>query len=299
MRRTFVWIAVIGALGVLAIRVWPRAEDAPAADVVIAEAAPRVIHLAGDSIDEASCAGPALRELRAHPHWQFTFQEREWDDVVDDNPDETLATVRIDADSGVWTDGDLPQSLELEPAERADLLAAAERSCARTEERGNGFSGYYITISYGPVAHDAITLPSESRAALDVIAVLDHVRARYVAARLSAAQAMMLTLTGPRRTGEHRWERYAITVHPDGRVTDPDGEVSEPLAAIDLVDTLDWALQLPERASGAHPLTGTLEIAGTRKKIGVQLAAVDAMPSMWRSPLLSLLHLWANYNREP
>lgn len=300
VRRTLVWIAMIGALGVLAIRVWPAPEADPARTLAVEEAPGEIIQLASrwDVLDEVGCAGPALRELRRHPHWQFTLQERVWDDVVDDSPDETLATLRISADAATWTDGDLPQSLELDAKERAEVLAAAERSCVEGEPGpDDGYSGHYVTISYGPMVHNAIELPSRSRAAKDVLAVLDHVRSRYVEARLAAAHAMTLTLTGPRRRDD-TWTRYTLTVRGDGRVLDHEGEALQPLASIDLVDVLDWALQLPDHATGPYALTGTLEIAGTKKRVGFQMAALADNPSAWRSQFLELLRQWLNYNLQ-
>jgi hypothetical protein len=302
MRRTVVWIAMIGALGVLALRLWPAPDGRRHATVITppAQAAPpRVVQLAGtwDTIDEQTCAGPALREITKHPNWKLTLQEREWDDVADDNPDELIATVTIDAQTASWADGDLPQSIELTREERAQLLEAAERSCARIRP-GNGHNGYYVTLSYGPVEHEAIELPSDSRAAIDAIAVFDRVRARYVANRLSSAQVMKLTLTGPRRI-DAAWKRHTVTVHSDGRVTDEDGQALEPLAALDLVDVLDWSLQLPTSARGKNTLTGTLEIAGSKKPVALQLESIQKLPSAWRSPFLTLLNQWWRYNLDP
>ena len=297
MRRTVVWIAMLGALGVLALRIWPAPAEPQSATVVAAP--PRVVHLAGtsDSLDEDTCAGPALREITKHPNWKLTLQEREWDDVVDDNPDELIATITVDARNASWTDGDLPQSIELTREERAQLLEAAERSCVRTGP-GNGYTGYYVTISYGPVAHAAIELPSMSRAALDAISVFDGVRARYVANRLPSAQVMKLTLTGPRHYDE-AWKRHTVTVHSDGRVLDEDGQALEPLAALDLVDVLDWALQLPATGRGRNTLTGTLEIAGSKKPVAFELETLRKYPSAWRSPFLTLLDQWWRYNLDP
>ncbi len=294
MRRTLVWIAMVGALGVLAIRVWP-APDEPRRVAAVAKA-PRVISLAStrDAIDLVTCAGPALRELRTHPHWQLTLQHRVWDDVVDDEPDETLATLLISDDEAMWMDGDLPQSLALDATERAQVLTAAESSCVKLDD-GGGFSGHYVTISFGPVVNNALVLPSRSRAAIDVLAVLDHVRSRYVEARLASAHVMTLTLTGPRRADDG-WTRYRLTVHPDGRVLDPEGQALEPLASIDLVDVLDWALQLPDTATGPHALRGTLEIAGSRKPIGFQMASLASNPSVWHSPFFELLWRWWRMN---
>jgi hypothetical protein len=295
MHRKAVWIAMLGALGVLALRIWPAPEE-PAPAAVIVEAV-HVVPLAGgvDIVGEDACAAPAIAELVKHPHWQLVLHEREWDDVVDDNPDETLASVRIDEAHATWTDGDLPQSIELLPAERARLLAAAQRSCTRIRE-GNGYTGYYIAIAYGPGAA-AIELPSDSRAAIDAIEVFDQIRARYVATRLSTARVMKLTLAGPRHY-DIAWKRHTVVVRADGTVTDEDGQALEPLAALDLVDVLDWALQLPSTARGPNTLTGTLEIAGSKKAVGVELDSIQKMPSSWRSPFLQLLVQWWRFNLD-
>jgi hypothetical protein len=298
MRRTLVWIAMLGALGVLAIRVWPRYEEPPS--VRMEEPPARIVPLAGtqDVLDEASCAAPMFREMLAHRPWSFTFREREWDDVVDDNPDELIARVELDVHGGTWIDGDLPeQTIALEPAEQGELLGAATESCERVGP-GNGYSGYYVEIALGTgdVAA-AITLPSESRAARDVIAVLDRVRGRYVSARQAAARAMTLTLAGRRRNDG--WERWQIQIRPDGHVVGPDGDVTEPLAAIEQVDVLDWALRLPDRVKSKDRLTGTLEIAGSRRTVAVDLDAIGAMPSAWRNALFTYFMSWASINRGP
>lgn len=280
MRRTLVWIAMLSSLGILAIRVWPEAPEPRFATAVVAEppAAP-TIALAGD-VGTDPCAGPALRAIVKHPHWSLTVEEREWDDVVDDNPDELLATVTIDEHKATWVDGDLPQTLELEPAERSELLDAMKRTCERTGE-GNGFSGYYVTVAYGPGA-PAIRLPSESRAALDTIAVLDRVRARYVAQRLPSARIMTLTLLGP---------DGSVTVYPDGRVVDRGGWDLGPLAALEQVDVLDWALALPDPTAAPLVMRGTIELAGSKKKIAIERGGI-ARYAAWRNPILTMVMQW-------
>lgn len=283
MRRTLVWIAMIGALGVLAIRVWPSPPEKEYATVVEAHAGPppaAMIPIAGD-VDEEKCAGPALRELVKHPRWSFAIEEREWDDVVDDNPDELVARVTIDAQKATWTDGDLPQTIDLEASERGELLAALQRSCVRTNE-GNGYTGYYVTIAYGPGA-PVLRLPSESRAALDAIAVLDKVRARYVAQRLPSARIMTLKLVGPER---------GVTVYPDGRVVDQGGWELEPLAALEQVDVLDWALALPDTTKAPLAMRGTIELAGSKKPIAIERGGIARYPSAWRNPILTMLMQW-------
>ena len=299
MRRTLVWIAMLSAIAVLAIRVWPRYEEPPGART---EPAPRTrfIPLAGTAelIDPADCAAPMFREMLAHPGWKFTFREREWDDVVDDNPDEVIARVELDAHGGTWIDGDLPQqTIALEPAEQGEIIGAAMGSCERVGP-GNGYSGYYIEIAFGVGdVGAAITLPSDSRAARDVIAVLDHVRGHYVSARQAAARVMTLTLAGRRHNDG--WERWQVQVRPDGHVVGTDGDVIEPLAAIEQVDVLDWALQLPAQVKTKDRLTGTLEIAGSRRAVAVDLDAIGAMPSAWRNALFSYFMSWASMNRDP
>ena len=283
MRRALVWIAMIGALGVLAIRVWPRPEErAPVKRVALAaeDAPPGLVTLAGD-VGADPCAGPALREIVKHARWSLTIEEREWDDVVDDNPDELVARVTLDAQKATWTDGDLPQTLELEAGERGELLAALQRSCVRTAE-GNGYSGYYVTIAYGP-GSPAIRLPSESRAALDAIAVLDRVRARYVAQRLPSARIMTLKLVGPER---------GVTVYPDGRVVDQGGWELEPLAALEQVDVLDWALGLPDTTTAPLAMRGTIDLAGSKKRIAIERGGIQRYASAWRNPILTMVMQW-------
>lgn len=288
---------MLGALGVLALRLWPAPEDPIALPVTEAFAPQPVVHLAGDFPDDILCAAPAIQAIQKHPHWELTLQDRTWDDVADGTPDETLSTVRITADRAVWTDGDLPQTLDLTVAERADLLAAAQRSCVQAEfdPNENGYSGHYITISYGPVPTNALRLPGRSPALTDVLAVLDRIRARYVQSRLATARVMTVTLAGPRHDGE-RWRRYFLTVHPDGRVTDAEGDALEPLAAVDLVDVLDWASHLPEKVTAPRPLVGTLEIAGSKKQIALDLVELQTNPSVWRSPFLGALSRWGRFN---
>ena len=273
---------MVSALGVLAIRVWPAAPPKEHARVVQASAdpAPALIPLAGD-LGAENCAAPALLEIVKHPRWSLTLEEREWDDVVDDNPDELIARVTIDAQKATWFDGDLPQTIELDITERGELLAALQRSCVRTTE-GNGYSGYYVTIAYGPGA-PAIRLPSESRAAKDAIAVLDKVRARYVAHRLPAARIMTLKLVGPER---------GVTVHPDGRVVDQGGWELEPLAALEQVDVLDWTLALPDTTKAPLAMRGTIELAGSKKPIAIERGGIQRFPSAWRNPILTMIMQW-------
>ncbi len=288
---------MVGALGVLALRLWPPPEEPSALPVIEATVPGRVIHFAGDFPDDVLCAAPAIQAIQRHPHWELTLQDRVWDDVVDDTPDETLSTVRITAERAVWTDGDLPQTLDLTADERRDILAAAQRSCVQAEfdPLENGFSGHYITISYGAIPTNALRLPGRSPALNDVLAVLDRVRARYVQSRLAVARVMTVTLAGPRHDGD-RWRRYFLSVHPDGRVTDAESDALEPLAAVDLVDVLDWALQLPATVSAPRSLVGTLEIAGSKKPIALDLVELQTNPSVWRSPFLGALNSWGRFN---
>ncbi len=290
---------MLGALGVLALRLWPDPDDPTTVPVVEAVAPVAMVHLAGELSDDALCAAPAIQAIQRHPHWELTLRDRVWDDVVDDNPDETLATVRITAERAVWTDGDLPQTLELTTGERAAILAAAQRSCVPPDFDPNidGYGGHYITISYGAVPTDALRLSGRSTAVTDVRAVLDRIRARYVQGRLSTARVMTVTLAGPRNNGEG-WRRYFLTVHPDGRVTDAEGEAIEPLGAVDLVDVLDWALQLPATVSAPRPVTGTLDIAGSKRPIALDLLALQSKPQVWRSPFLEALDRWGRLNQD-
>jgi len=292
----------LGAAIMLRAR-WLEAPDRRTPTSTAQPGPPALIALAGDAIDPDACAGPALRELTKHPSWSFTLAERESTDVVGPDPDETLQTVVIDAHAGTWRDGDLPQTLALDPAERTDLLAAAGRSCREIRE-GNGFTAHYVVLSYGAVAsglperdarakHDALRLPSESRAALDTISVMNRVRARYVATRIGLAETLTLTLHGPRRRPDtHAWAPYTVTLRPDGRIIDQDGdELDSRHEPADHVDLLDWAMQLPATARGPRPLTGTLEIAGQRRPVALQLDTM-ARKVEDSSPWHDLLRPW-------
>lgn len=289
---------MLGALAVLALRLWPAPEGPATVPVVEATIPQPVVHLAGEFPDDVLCAAPAIQAIQRHPNWELTFQDRVWDDVAGD-VDETLSTVRITAARAVWTDGDLPQTLELTATERFDLLAAAQRSCVQAEfdPTKDGYGGHYVTVSYGSVPTNALRIPGRSIALTDVLAVLDRIRARYVQGRLSTARVMKLHLAGPRHDGE-RWQRYFLEVHPDGRVTDAEGDALDPLAAVDLVDVLDWALQLPARVTTPRPLVGTLEIAGSKKPIALDLVELQTNPSIWRSPFLDALARWGRFNRD-
>lgn len=298
MRRALVIVALVGALSVLALRLWPSSP--PPAPPTRSSPPSQLVPLAGnwDVVDEATCAAPALRALMTHPGWKFAIAEREWDDVVDDNPDETLAEIVVDARSAIWTDRELrAQTLALEPQERTDLLAALSSPCTPIVDAegrsGNGYSGYYLTLSYGDTVQEnaAIELPSSTPASLAGIAVFDRVRARYVAARLPVTQVMTLTLAGARRVDTNVWSRYTVVLHSDGKVTGPDGTLAE-LGAQDRVDALDWALQLPPQAAGADVVRGTLELAGSKRPVAYALGLVLDDRSAWRSAWLEVLRTW-------
>lgn len=301
MRKTLVWLGLVGALGVLAIRLWPSAE-APPAPAAAVEAAPppaRVIAFAGDIRDEDACAAPAIQAIQRHPNWELVLAEREWDDVVDDNPDETYAVVRITADRAVWTAGSLPQTLELLPAERVELLAAAQRPCVKAERdpERDGFSGRYITLSYGASKEEALRIPGRSPAVDATRAVLDKIRARYVQSRLPTARVMTVTFSGRRNLGEG-WRPYFVTVHSDGLITTTEGESRAPLAATDLVDVLDWALQLPTQVPLPRAISGTIEIAGAKKPIAIDPLTIHTQQWGWRNPYLDALATWGMFNER-
>lgn len=300
VRKTLVWLGLIGALGVLAVRLWPSAEAPQAPGRVVEAATPaRVIAFAGDIRDEVACAAPAIQAIQRHPNWELVLAEREWDDVVDDNPDETYASVRITAGHAVWSDGRLPQTLELLPGERAELLDAAQRSCVRAEfdPEADGYGGRYITLSYGAAQTEALRIPGRSPAVDGMRAVLDKLRARYVQSRLPIARVMTVTFAGRRNLGEG-WHPYFLTVHSDGRISDSEGDSREPLAAVDLVDLLDWAMQLPAKVSVARALTGTIEIAGSKKRIAVDPLLLHQEPWVWRNPYTDALGNWGRFNER-
>jgi hypothetical protein len=300
MRRlTLLWIALVAAIGVLIVRSWPAREPDPPRP---GPPQVRVVGLAGDRqvVGEASCAGPMLREMRRHPHWRFTFQERIWDDVVDDNPDETLQSLVIDEQGAVWTDAVLPaQTLPLEAAEIDAILAAAERSCVQPDL--GEYEGHYVAIGFGDATNRAIDLPSQSPAAIDALAVMERVRARYISGRRSVAEVMTLTLSGQRRSGPGAWTPYSFTVGTDGRVIDSTGTAIAMFDLADRVSVLDWALAQPATVPGPRPVTGTLTIAGSAKPLAFQLASlwqVGERPGS-RNPLMSILVAWSSVNRGP
>lgn len=302
MRKTLVVLGLLGALGVLAVRLWPApAAPESATRASAAEAAPpaRVIALSGEIRDEGACAKPALQEIQRHPNWEIVLADREWDDVVSDEPDEIYATVRITAASATWTAGALPQTLELLPEERAEILAAAERSCVQSEEdpERNGFAGHYITLAYGARGSEALRLPGRSPAMLGVRGVMERIRARYVQSRLPIAQVMTVRFEGRRNLGEG-WRRHFVVVHPNGLVDDSEGNGQEPLPAVDLVDVLDWAMQLPAKSSEPRAITGTIEIAGSKKPIAVD--PLELRTHFWamRNEFLDRLVRWGIFNER-
>lgn len=300
VRKTLVSLGLVGALGVLAVRLWPSAE-APRAPAPVIEAAPptRVIALAGDIRDEDACAAPAIQAIQRHPNWELVIAEREWDDVVDDNPDETYAVVRITADHAVWTAGSLPQTIELVPGERTELLAAVQRSCVKFERDLDldGYSGHYITLSYGASKEEALRIPGRSPAVEATRAVLDKIRARYVQSRLPTARVMTVTFAGRRNLGEG-WRPYFVTLHADGLITTTEGDASTPLAASDLVDVLDWALKLPAQVPLSRALAGTIEIAGSKKPIAIDPLTIHTQQWGWRNPYLDALAMWGMFNER-
>jgi hypothetical protein len=121
-------------------------------------------------------------------------------------------------------------------------------------------------------------MPSRSRAAIDAISVLDRVRGRYVAGRIGVAETLRLTLP-----------KLGLTIERDGRVTSRDGDVMDPLAALERVDVLDWAMQLPLTAPGRRVVPGTLEVAGGRRKVAIDLDRLADLSGAWRNPLFTYL----------
>jgi hypothetical protein len=256
---------------------------------------PALMALGGDLVDPdfgagVGCFVPMLDELRRHPRWSIRIDDLEWDDVVDGEPDPRRASIVLDAETGTWRDGWLPQSLTLAEDERRALLAAFALDC-RVDPAAppHGFVGRYIGVALGEDGLVVAKFQTNSFVALRLEELFDRIRARYVAGRADDLRGFSLELAGTMRDGTDDRGRPVRKPH---RVA-----ISErDLASFDTLEKrvrlLDWALTQPAVLTGGkHVVRGTLRAHGTSRPIAVDLYAYLA-DEMQRS-VWSELAIWA------
>ncbi|HWU89546.1 MAG TPA: hypothetical protein VN253_19930, partial [Kofleriaceae bacterium] len=114
---------------------------------------PTLLALGGEPVELVAeaygpgCFAPMLDELQRHPRWSIRIDDLEWDDVVDDQPDERHASIVLDGETATWRDGWLPQSLTLAEDERHALLAAFALDCrVDPAQPPPGYGGRYIVV---------------------------------------------------------------------------------------------------------------------------------------------------------
>jgi hypothetical protein len=244
----------------------------------------------------AATTATPLRETIAAPNASIVVEARRWTDVVTDRPDPVEQQIEFSGGRVTWTArGARP--LELTAADRDALLAAATRSIARPPNPERAFEGRYVTVR--------VQLPTGSPATLEMLRILDGVRARYVASRIAEARTMTLELHGHRRNSGNEWEPWQLTVTRDGKV--PEISPTTQLDDANHVAVLDWASRLPserraptsERA--AHPpprgidaftLTGTLTLGTTSHPVVVELGPPPDMDAQYTDVELEIYKLW-------
>jgi hypothetical protein len=240
------------------------------------EPRPAYLALGGTLVDLAAanegpgCFAPMLDELRGHPHWSIRIDDLEWDDVIDDEPDERHASLVIDAESATWRDDALPQVAALTAAERRDALAAFALDCRVDESLPrNGFGGHYIGVALGEDGPHATTFPSNSPVAVRLLELFGAIRARYVAARAEDLRGFSLELAGMWR-GDRDEQGRIITEPHRIEFREPDAPAPEDLEQH--LRLLDWAMQQPTSQPAARLVArGTLRAYGTSRPIAVDL----------------------------
>jgi hypothetical protein len=264
-------------------------------------AQPQLLALGGELLERAAesgpgCFAPMLDELRRHPRWSIRIDDLEWDDVVDDEPDPRRASIVLDATTGTWRDGLLPQSLSLAEDERRAILAAFALDCRVDPAQPRpGYVGRYFGVALGEDGTAVARFRTSSFVAIRLGALFDQIRARHVAGRAGDLQGYSLELAGVRRTdrddrGRSIYTPYRLELH------DRDQAAHDTLEA--RVRLLDWAMTLPAALpAGKHVVRGTLRAHGTSRPI-----AIDLREDLYRwghHALLSELAMWASINREP
>ena len=240
------------------------------------------------------CFAPMLDELRRHPRWSIRIDDLEWDDVVDGEPDPRRASIVLDAATGTWRDGRLPQSLTLAEDERRALLAAFALDCRVDPAQPHpGYGGRYIGVALGEHGPAVVRFPTSSFITVRFDALFDQIRARYVAGRAGDLRGFSLELAGKRRTdrddlGRSIWTPYRLTI----RERDLANDTLE-----DRVHLLDWAMTRPVALPASnHVISGTLRAYGTSRPIAVDL--FTDLTSSTGYPYNSELSIWSSINRE-
>jgi len=242
----------------------------------------------------------ALGDVMAVPDAHIDIEARRWTDVVTGLPDPVEQWIALDTKALWWHSGDGRHLIELTPADRTALVAAAARSTARPPSTGK-FEGRYVTVS--------VRVPTDSPAALEMLRILDDAKARYVTKRLPEARTMTLVLEGHRRGGPKGWQPWRLTVTPDGKLP----ELGLALSDEEHVGVYDWAVRLPakrrapttERSSDPPPkgidaftLTGTLTVAGESRPVVVELGPPPEVEGSYTPLELEIYNVW-NMNRGP
>ena len=241
----------------------------------------------------------ALRDVMAVPDAQIDIEARRWTDVVTGLPDPVEQWIALDTKLW-WHSGDGRNLIELTPADRTALLAAAAKSTARPPPTGKS-EGRYVTVS--------VRVPTDSPAALEMLRIVDRAKARYVEKRLPEARTMTLVLNGHSRNGPKGWQPWRLTVTPDGKVP----ELGLALSDEEHVGVYDWAVRLPakrrapstERSSDPPPkgidaftLTGTLTVAGESRPVVVELGPPPDAEGSYTPVEHEIYKVW-NINRGP
>jgi hypothetical protein len=271
----------------------------PSEPAPVSEPRPAYLALGGWMVEIAAqnhgpgCFAPMVDELRRHPHWSIRIDERVWDDVVDDEPDERRASVVIDAETATWRDGVLPQNTTLTDSERRAMLAAFSLDCRKDESLPrNGFSGHYIGVSLGVDGPYATTFTTYSPIAVRFVELLDAIRARYLAGRVGDLQGFSLELAGTWRADRDERGRRFREPH---RVEIRDRDLAAFNDVEDRIRLLDWALTQPvSLPAGDYIARGTLRAYGRSRPIAVDLRNLGPFTGY---TVFSELSLWASVER--
>ena len=238
------------------------------------------------------CLVPILGEIQKRPNWAIRIDDMRWTDYTDTPNDPRHASIVVDASGGTWRDDRLPQqTLPLTDAELRDLMAAFALGCETDESISNhGYEGRYITVAYGKTEPTAARLDSNSPVVLQIGALFDSLRGRYIDNRMDATKQFALKLSGTWRGGPHgEWTKHAIVI--DSTTYEVDASAA--------VNFVDWAMAQPTTLpKGRMVATGTFTLDGTSRPIAVQLDADDTERAIEQIGIAEELRRWMSTNRQ-
>jgi hypothetical protein len=245
------------------------------------------------TVQHTGCLAPIVAEMHKRPNHVIRIDDMRWTDYTSGDDDPRHASIFVEPGGATWRDDWLPQqTIPLTADELAKLIAGFDLGCDRDESipPSGRYEGRYIGVAYGKTEKLAAQLAYNAPATLQIGAVFDAVRSRYVANRAAASRSFVIKLTGRCRACDAGpdWSKHVVEIDSNKLETDDETRVT----------LVDWALALPASLPpGKMTATGTLTMAGVSKPIAFSLDDRVADEHLRQINIASELTMWMSINR--